>query len=220
LATTLAAGELEAAAAARREDLLMHHALGVLNKTASINRPSAGIVRDIRAHVGSQKELAVQAMDYLRELADETRVRVALQAAATDRIGIFDHRGRLFVDGDRAEEMPGLLRCYFGCATFLAGEPDTAFLLRIDPMRRQVVMWPLIDPEAPLPRSELSVRVDLRRQDVRVRPDARKLLRKGELQGASTRTKQRRLEAGYRATAGLGEDAVLERLDRDPMRAR
>lgn len=215
LQTALSDGELEASAAARREDLLVHHALGILNRSASIARPSAAMVRDIRTHFGSQKELAVQAMDYLYGLADQTRVLESLRAAAERGIGVIDHRGRLVVDGDRADQLPGLLRCYFGCATFLSGEPGDRFMLRIDPQRRQVVMWPLVNPAAAFPRTEVSIRIDLKRQDVRLRPDLRKLVRKGELQGASPRSKQRRVEADYRVAACLAEDAIFERLEEE-----
>jgi DNA phosphorothioation-associated putative methyltransferase len=217
LETTFSDEELSTAAAAQREDLLVHHALGLLNRSASANRPSAAMVRDIRAHFGSQKELSLQAMEYLHGLANESRVREVIQAAAQKGLGILDHRERLVVDGERAEDLPGLLRCYFGCATFLSGEPDGAFLLRIDPVRRRVAMWPLVDPKSTLPRADVSVRVDLRRQDVNVRPDPRRLLRKGELLGPSVRSKQRRAETVYRVERELPEDAVFERLEERPV---
>lgn len=216
LDTALSEDELEVSAAARREDLLVHHALGLLNRSASASRPSAAMVRDIRTHFGSQKEVSLQATQYLHGLADESRVREAMNTAAQDGLGFLDHRGRLVVNGDRAEDLPGLLRCYFGCATFLSGEPDGSFLLRIDPTRRRVAMWPLVDPKSALPRSEVSVRVDLRRQDVNVQPDARRLLRKGELLGLSARSKQRRTEADYRKNRELPEDAVFEKLEPRP----
>jgi DNA phosphorothioation-associated putative methyltransferase len=205
--------ELKAAAAERREDLLLHHALGLLNRSASASRPSAAMVRDIRAHFGSRKELALQGTQYLHALADEARVRDAIRAAAAAGLGVLDHRERLVLDGERADDLPGVLRCYFGCAAFLSGEPDARFLLRIDPSRKRVSMWPLLDVNAPFPRTEVSVRVDLRRQDVSIRPDLRCLVRKGELFGLSPRSKQRRLEADHRARNGLREDAVFERLE-------
>ena len=216
LETALTEGELEAAAVARREDLLVHYALGLLNKSPSANRPSASIVRDIRAHIGTQKELSIQATDYLYGLADEARVRDAIQAALHSATGIIDHRGRLLVDGDRAEDLPGLLRCYFGCATYLAGEPDGPFILRIDPLRRRVAMWPLLDAKEVLPQAEFSIRVDLRRQDIVVKPDPRRLLRKGELLGLSTRSKQRQAETRYRVENALPENAVFEHLGQTP----
>lgn len=213
LDTALSEAELEASAAAMREDLLVHHALGLLNRSISASRPSAAMIRDIRTHFGNQKELSLQSMQYLHALADEARVREAMQVAADQRLGLLDHRDRLVVAGDRAEDLPGLLRCYFGCATFLSGEPEGSFILRIDSARKRVSMWPLVDPKSAFPRAEVSVRVDLRRQDVSVRPDPRRLLRKSELLGRSQRSKQRRAEADYREQAALPADAVFERLD-------
>ncbi|HEV7335994.1 MAG TPA: hypothetical protein VGO06_08490, partial [Bosea sp. (in: a-proteobacteria)] len=104
-----------------------------------------------------------------------------MHQAAEVGLGVLDHRDRLIVDGERAEDLPGVLRCYFGCATFLSGEPDGRFLLRIDAGRRRVTMWLVSDPKASFPVTELSVRVDLRRQDVSVREDVRRLLRKSEV---------------------------------------
>lgn len=179
----LTAEELEAAAAERKEDLLVHEALGLLNRSVSVSRPSAAMVRDIRTHFGSQKELSTHATRYLHALADEARVREAMRAAVAAGVGVLDHRERLMVDSSRVDDLPGVLRCYFGCATFLSGEPEGRFLLRIDPTRKRVGMWPLVDPQAPFPESEVSIRVDLRRQDVSVRPDPRRLLRKSELFG-------------------------------------
>lgn len=209
----LTAEEVEAAACERREDLLVNHALGILNRSTSLSRPSPGMVRDIRSLFGSQKEVAAQAMEYLHALADEEGVRVAGNHAVKAGVAILDHRGRLLADSERAEELPGVLRCYFGCATFLSGEPDGRFLLRIDPARRRVTMWPLPDTKAPFPLTEVSVRVDLRRQDVSVRPDVRRVLRKSELLGLSARSKQARSEAAYRDEHGLLDDAVFERLE-------
>ncbi len=213
LDTVVGVDEVTAAAEFRREDLLVHNALGLLNRSTSANRPSPAMVRDIRTHFGSQKELIAQATEYLHALADEDRVRASLQRAAELGVGLLDHRGRLFVDGDRAEELPGVLRCYVGCATFLSGEPDGEFVLRIDPLRRRVTMWPLVNPKAALPQSDLSIRIDLRRQDVSVREDRRRLLRRSELIGQSRRSKQYKAELAYRDTRGFSEELVLERLE-------
>lgn len=205
--------ELAAAAEARREDLLVHYALALLNRSTSAARPSPMMVRDIRAHFGSQKEVSAQAMDYLQALGDETRVREAIAQAEAAGLGIVDHRQRLVVAGARAEALPGVLRCYFGCASFLAGEPDEAFVFRIDPGRRRVVMWPLPQPDVAFPQTELRVQVDLRRQDVDIRPDRRRLVRKADLHGLSARTKQRRLEAAWRAEAEAHDTTIFEKLD-------
>jgi DNA phosphorothioation-associated putative methyltransferase len=205
--------DLEAAAADRREDLLVHYALGLLNRPASASRPSPAIVRDVRTHFSSQKELMTQATGYLHGLADEAKVQAAMTAAADGGGGLIDARGRLLVDSERADDLPGLLRCYFGCATFLSGEPEGRYVLRLDATRRRVTMWPITDPGAALPQIDLSVRVDLRRQEVRVRPDPRRLLCKSLLMGYGARSKQRRAEAQYRARHALADDLLFERLE-------
>lgn len=212
LGTLLPHEEFEAAATARREDLLVHQALGLLNRSTSASRPSPGMVRDIRTHFGNQKELALQAVQYLHGLADESRVQGAIAEAASQGLGLLDHRQRLVVDCARAEDLPALLRCYLGCATFLSGEPDEAFVLRIDALRKRVAMWPLVNPKEALPRAEISIRIDLRRQDVNIRPDPRRLLRKSQLLGLTARSKQRRAEDAYRVEQGLREDAIFENL--------
>ncbi|CAO4157153.1 DNA phosphorothioation-associated putative methyltransferase [Methylorubrum extorquens] len=213
LDTALSPQEVEAAAVERREDLLVHHALGLLNRQTSNSRPSSAMIRDIRTHFGSQKEFTLKAADYLHALANEERVREAIRAAAASGTGVLDHRERLVADGEQADNLPGVLRCYFGCATFLSGEPDGRFLLRVDPSRRRVRMWPLLDSRSSFPRTEISILVDLRRQDVSVRPDLRRLVRKSDLFRLSPRSRQRRLEAEYCLHHKIPAGAVFERLD-------
>jgi hypothetical protein len=109
-----------------------------------------------------------------------------------------------------------VLRCYFGCAAFLSGEPDARFLLRIDPSRKRVSMWPLLDVKATFPHTDVSVRVDLRRQDVSIRPDMRRLVRKSELFGLSPRSKQRRLEADHRARSATMPSLSVSKIRTPP----
>lgn len=212
LQTAVTQEELADAGALRREDLLVHYALGLLNRSTSASRPSAAIVRDVRSHFGSQKELLAQASEYLHALADEAHVRGSLAAAAAAGHGVIDHRGRLVVDSEKADTLPGVLRCYFGCATFLAGEPDRRYLFRIDADRRRVAMWPLLDAKAPHPETDISIRVDLRRQNVEIRPDRRRLVRKGHVFGLSPRSKQHRIDQAHREAQGLSSDTIFERL--------
>lgn len=213
LQTAITPDELADAGALRREDLLVHYALGLLNRSTSTSRPSAAIVRDVRSHFGSQKELMSQASEYLHALADEARVRSSLADAAAAGLGVLDYRGRLVVDSDMVDRLPGFLRCYFGCATFLAGEPDRRYLLRIDADRRRVAMWPLLDPKIPHPETDISIRVDLRRQIVGIVQDRRRLVCKGQVFGLPPRSKQHRIDQVYREAQGLSHDVIFERLN-------
>ena len=213
--TTLSQAELENSASAMKEDLLVHYALGLLSRSKTLSRQSATMVRDIRTHFGSQKEFTTQSMRYLHGLANDTKVREAIQIARNDGLGVLDQRGRLVVIAKRSQDLPGILRCYLGCATCLAGEPVDQSIIRIDPIRKQVTMWSLVDPENPFPRVESAIRVDLRRRNVSVSHDPRKLLRKSELEGRSPRCKQHTLEQEYREKIGQQADSVFEKLPRN-----
>ncbi|HEV2567871.1 DNA phosphorothioation-associated putative methyltransferase [Sphingomonas sp.] len=198
------------ATAARREDLLVHHALGILNRTRSASQPSPAIIRDVRAHFGSQRELGEQALEYLHALADAKRTAQAMEVAAELGVGIIDEDGRLVVDAERIESMPGVLRCYIGCAFHLSGEIDGPCLVRLDPLRKRLTLFPLEEWDPPFPVSTRSVSIDLRKQDVYFRLKLRRLVRKADIFGMSPRSKQRQLERQHREQSGLGERIVLE----------
>lgn len=201
------------AAQARREDLLVHYALGLLNRSTTASRPSPAIVRDIRAHFGNQKEVSLQSMEYLKALADDERVLDAARRAEAEGSGLLDARNRLYVLGERAEILPGVLRCYIGCGVFLSGEPVGPYVLRIEPQRKRIVMWPLAGPEDPFPTTNHRIQIDLKRQEASIRPDVRKLIRKGELEGLSPRTRQRKAELGLRQAHPHLEGAIFEKLE-------
>lgn len=197
---------------ARREDLLVHHALGILNRTRSASRPSSAIIRDVRALFGSQREIGDQALEYLHALADASRTAKAMNVAAERGIGLLDEEGRLVADAECIEDMPGVLRCYVGCALHLSGEIDGPCLVRLDPLRKRVVLFPLDDKVSPFPLSPRSVSIDLRKQDVYFRSKPRRLVRKADIFGMSPRSKQRRLESEHRERLGLDEGIVFEHL--------
>lgn len=204
-------GELERAAAGMREDLLVHYALARLNRSRSAARPSPAMVRDIRAHFGSQAIVAEQATEYLMGLADEKRALSAIDNSVRDGIGVRDEKCRLVVEGARIEHLDGVLRCYIGCASFLAGEPDETFLVRIDPANRRVSFLPIQDPSEPQPICTGIIVADLKRQSVIFRSSLRRLLRKSEVLGACDGADQN-LEQRYREENGVAADVVFEHL--------
>lgn len=177
----LGEGELADAAAAMREDLLVHYALARLNRSSTAARPSAAMVRDIRAHLGSQAVAAEEAMAYLMGLANDTVVSAAIDEAVAAALGVRDEKRRFVFDAQRLGDLPGLLRCYVGCATFLAGEPDETSVVRLDIEGKRVAFLPLEDRNAAQPISPSIIVVDLKRQSVFMRSTIRRLLRKSEI---------------------------------------
>lgn len=202
---------MEQAAMAMREDLLVHFALARLNQRQGADRLGGAIVRDIRAHFGSQKELLAESGAYLMGLADVAAVDAAIAQAATGGIGALDPRGRLFVDAGRREDLPGVLRVYLGCAAYLAGEPGDNSLVRIDSQRKIVAYIPLDDPKSAAPFASSIIKIDLKRQAAASQPTRRRLIAKSRISGRSTRG-QLGAEAALREELGVGEEVLIVRL--------
>jgi DNA phosphorothioation-associated putative methyltransferase len=203
--------ELESAAAAMREDLLVHYALGRLNRSETSDRPSAAMVRDIRTHFGSQRNAQDEATQYLMSLARSELIEGAIAFAAGAGLGAQDQKKRLIVQAQRIAELPGILRLYLACAAYLAGDPEDDWLVRIEPARKKVSYFPLEDADAPLPRTGEPILIDLARQTVAVTRTRRLLLSKSVVMGEGGE-QQRHAEAEFRENEGLAEPLVLIRL--------
>lgn len=198
--------------AERREDLLVHQALNILNRSRSAGRPGPSMVRDIRHHFGSQQQFAEQALEYLHGLADQDRTAHAALQAAENGLGAIDEDGRLVIDSGRVPELDGILRCYIGCAVYLSGEIDQEHIVRLDPLRRRVTLFAISGKRTPFPETNTSVAIDLKRQDVGMRSDRRVLVRKADVFGMAARSRQRSLEAERRIRNGIDEARVLAKL--------
>jgi len=195
-----------------RDDLLVHQALNILNRSRTAARPSPAIIRDIRHHFGNQQQLAVQALEFLHGLADQQRTAEAAHRSAEGGLGAIDEDGRLLIDGDRVTDLEGNLRCFIGCAVYLSGELEEEHLVRLDPLRRRVTLFPLVSKRAPFPEVAKSITIDLKRQDVFVKDERRVLIRKADVFGMAPHSRQRAKEAERRSREGVDEAKALVRL--------
>ena len=193
-----------------REDLLVHYALARLNRSESASRPSPAMVRDIRAHFGSQREVGAAATEFMLALGDERAVREAFAQAAEGGSAAIDHRGRLLLAARRRDALPGALRVYLGCAAYLGGEPPDDAIVRIDPAARTVTYMPVEDWRAPFPTTTGSTTIDLRRQTVRSSFVRRVLLAKSLVAERPTQA-QRRREDAERGSRALADDVLMVR---------
>ena len=200
------------AAADRREDLLVHQALNILNRSSTAAGPSPAMVRDIRQHFGSQQQFGEQALEYLHALADPQRTAIAVQRAADTGLGAVDEKGRLVINSGRLAELEGVLRCYIGCALYLSGEVDQEHLVRLDPLRRRTTLFPLTGTRRPFPATSTSITIDLKWQDVVIRNDHRLLVRKADVFGMAPRSRQRLIESERRSVSGDETAKVLVRM--------
>lgn len=199
------------AASERREDLLVHQALNILNRSRTATRLSPAMVRDIRQHFGSQQQFGEQALEYLHALADPQRTVAAMQRASDAGLGAIDEDGRLVINSDRVAELEGVLRCYVGCALYLSGDIEQEHIVRLDPLRRRTTLFPLTGTRRPFPETATSITIDLKRQDVIIRDDPRILVRKADVFGMARRSRQRSVEGEHRSAAGIEEAKVLAR---------
>lgn len=198
-------------ASERREDLLVHQALNILNRSRTATRLSSAMARDIRQHFGSQQQFGEQALEYLHALADPQRTVAAMQHASDAGLGAIDEDGRLVINSDRVAELAGVLRCYVGCALYLSGDIEQEHIVRLDPLRRRTTIFPLTGTRQPFPETATSITIDLKRQDVIIRDDPRILVRKADVFGMARRSRQRSVEGEHRSAAGIGEAKVLAR---------
>ncbi|MGW8281464.1 DNA phosphorothioation-associated putative methyltransferase (plasmid) [Sphingomonas aurantiaca] len=200
------------AASERRDDLLVHQALNILNRSRTAARPSSSMVRDIRQHFGSQQQFGEQALEYLHALADPQRTVTAMQRASDAGLGAIDEDGRLVIDSERVAELEGVLRCYVGCALYLSGEIEQEHIVRLDPLRRRTTLFPITGRRQPFPETVTSITIDLKRQDVIIRDDPRTLLRKADVFGMARRSRQRSIEGERRSVSSDDAAKVLSRL--------
>ena len=207
--TGLGEGALARAAAVRREDLLVHQALGILNRSRTSETWSASLTRDVRALFGSRRQLADEALKYLFALSDAGRVEALCLDVVSAGAGTRDDRGRFVMRGALIPDLAGPLRCYVGCGIHLAGEPDGPFLIRLDPPRKRLSFLTLASERAAFPVVTSSVVVDLRRQDVRFEANGKRLVRKSALY-AGVSKRQVAVERRHAAANGLGGDIVFE----------
>ena len=89
------------AAAQRKEDLLVHNALCVLNRSRSLQNPGPAIIRDVRSLFGSQHALTELATRYLFALSDLEALQRLCSDAAQKGFGVLDDKERLIISGDR-----------------------------------------------------------------------------------------------------------------------
>ena len=192
---------LAEAVSVRREDLLVHHALGILNKTRSSASPSQAMVRGVKALFGAQRNLQEEATRYLYALGDAVELSALCVESPKRGLGAIDARGRLVIDVRRLDLLPGPLRAYVGCAAHLHGEPTRPFLVSLDPARRRVKYMDVTDERARFPVVTGGSSIDLKRCSVFENSKQKRLMRKGDVYGTTTR-KRSRLRSGVAGGSG------------------
>lgn len=194
----------------RREDLLVHAASGLLRGSKVAISPGSGLGRDVRAIFATAKDFEQEARQLLFSLADATKMTACLNTAKELGKGLMDDEGRLLVANERYGEQSPEIRCYVACAAILSEVPTGPHLFRLDVRRKRVVFFHIRNAGETFPVSTSETIVDLRRQVVETLSRRRVLLRKADLHALAKRSRQRRLEAEYRAQTATEENTIFE----------
>lgn len=147
-------------------DLLVWLALGCFERRRSYLNLPGELRTDVRAFWGSWAKAQDAGRQLLFSAGNVPAVLQAAQAAAAEGLGVLEGTHALFVRGSAVRSLPGLLRVYIGCAAQLAGEPESADVLKVHLEGGKLTLLNYDDFDRPLPDLVERVKVDLRRASI------------------------------------------------------
>ncbi|WP_187193445.1 MULTISPECIES: DNA phosphorothioation-associated putative methyltransferase [unclassified Methylobacterium] len=215
--------DLDRAAAARREDLLLYFALGTFTRSVALSDLASGLRRDARVFFGGVTKAKEAAMAFLFTLRDPDRIRDACDAAMEAGVAHAERRGMIHFRRERKDDLPLPLRGVVGCASVLYGDLDDVEIIRLDSDRLVVSLLYVEEFDAKLPIVVREAKVDLRKQTISDRTldaeDRRIVLSRSAYSiDDGDRSERRAIEARIRGLLVLDE-AVMTVRHADVVRA-
>ncbi|MHB1872995.1 MAG: DNA phosphorothioation-associated putative methyltransferase [Steroidobacteraceae bacterium] len=172
--------ELAAAAATRREDLLIHLALTLFPGAPRYTTLARSIQRDLRAFFGSHALAIQEANALLFSVGKADTVRGGISEAVTAGLGAMRDGDTFRMNAPILNRLPAVLRVLVGCAGVLRGGTEGADFIDIKTDGRRVAFIACTDAAARLPVYTERTRVDLGRLRVTVdQPEGMILYLKG-----------------------------------------
>ena len=160
--------QLAAAAATRREDLLIHLALTLFPGAPRYTTLGRSIQRDLRAFFGSHAVALQEANALLFSVGKVDTVLNGINAAAAAGLGAMRDGNTFRVHARALNRLPGVLRVLVGCAGVLRGGTEGADFIDIKLDGRRVAFIACADASVRLPIYTERTRVDLGRLKVAV----------------------------------------------------
>ena len=161
--------DLAGTAQARTDDLTLYFALNLFGNRQRYRELPLELQRDVRAFFGSYANAQSCARKLLFSLADPEVLEAVSAEAQADGVGHFDGMGSIQVDSRLLDHLPIELRAYVGCAEQLYGDISEADLVRLKLGSRKVTLLKYHHYEvSPLPLLRERVKIDLRRQRIRI----------------------------------------------------
>ena len=155
--------QLTAAAATRREDLLIHLSLTLFPGAPRYTTLARSIQRDVRAFFGSHALALQQANALLFSVGKADSVRDGISAAVAAGLGAMRDDNTFRMHASVLNRLPAVLRVLVGCAGVLRGGAEGADFIDIKTDGRRVAFIACTDAEARLPIYTERTRVDLGR---------------------------------------------------------
>ncbi|WP_051390333.1 DNA phosphorothioation-associated putative methyltransferase [Bradyrhizobium sp. Ec3.3] len=170
--------QLESGARRRRDDLLVHFALGAFSGSRAFNTLPLTLRRDVRHFFGNFGAAQSEARRFLFSLGADGTVQEACDSAVQAGLIHSWGDGRYHLDARQTEELPAALRTFVGCASVLMGDAEDANLVTLNVPKRSVAFYFSPDFGAPLTLFTRVTTVYLRDQHVhdQVLSDDKRLL--------------------------------------------
>lgn len=159
--------ELEQAARARRDDLLVYLALQQFERRRAYSHLERSLQQDIKHFFGDYAAARAEAAEQLFRIADIGAIEDACRTAAEQGLGWLDPGRSLQLHASLVERLPPLLRIYVGAAAVLYGDCQYADLVKIHIASGKVSLMRYDDFEGQaLPRLIERVKIRLRDLDI------------------------------------------------------
>jgi DNA phosphorothioation-associated putative methyltransferase len=153
----------------RKDDLLVHFALGAFSGSRAFNTLPLTLRRDVRHFFGSFGAVQSEARSFLFSLGSggtiEEACRIAREAGLIHATG----SGLFHWDARQTEDLPAALRTFVGCASVLVGDAEDANVVTLNVSKRSVAFYFSPDFDAALTLFTRTSTVYLRDQHVRDR---------------------------------------------------
>jgi DNA phosphorothioation-associated putative methyltransferase len=159
--------QLEERARRRRDDLIVHFALGTFWGSRAFNTLPPALRRDVRRFFGSFGAVRSEARRFLFSLGSDGVLEEACASAAANMLVHSHEEGRFHFHAGQLEGMPTALRMFVGCAAVLVGDAEDASVIAINAPKRSVTFYFSPDFGARLPLFDRVATVSLRDQHVR-----------------------------------------------------
>ena len=159
--------QLEEAANARREDLLVYFALQQFEHRRPYKQLPDELRRDVKAFFGSYKAVQRAGREALFLTGSSEMVEKACRQAAEQGLGWLYSDTGFYVEASRLESLPAILRIYVSCGLQLYGDVDAVDLIKIHIHTRKLTLMCFDDFEgAALPQMLERIKIRLVNQSL------------------------------------------------------